>query len=451
LHNHEVKQNLLLGENMHLKIICTTTIIALFFICTPAVYAQDYISRDEIRQMKEEMQEMKVLIGGLEDIIKNQNKKITEIQERKTEDKHERLAEVSETDKSKNKNKDEDIDLHDVLSSIKPKISVTGDFVANLSDDSHIRTENKRFNLRGVDLSITDDIDGVGKGVVNFAYHDDDVMLEEAYLIANKLLPYDTNLKLGKFRVDYGLLNTVHPHNLPQVDYPAIYREYLGHEGYIDEGIGIAGQFPSLWETQFKYSLQVLNGNRHDHDDDADLDHKEEDKYDRLKDYDDLVYVGRLENAFSPINELDVNWGLSGLTGKFEDDSSSPRFYYGGSDLTLIWQPFEDKYKRIRWQSEVIIAQIEDDSGWEQSYGLYSFVDYQFLPKWLIGARYDYVQLPFDPDEHRSEYSGYLTYLYSKNNQIRIQLKNSRGNYEKDTNEVFLQWIFTLGRHDHDE
>ena len=105
----------------------------------------------------------------------------------------------------------------------------------------------------------------------------------------------------------------------------------------------------------------------------------------------------------------------------------------------------------MRWQTEVFSSQIEDHSSWERSYGLYSFFECRLSSKWLVGARYDYAQMPFDPDERISEYSGYLTHSYSKSNQIRLQLKSSQRNFEKDANEVFLQWIFTLGQHGHDE
>ena len=58
------------------------------------------------------------------------------------------------------------------------------------------------------------------------------------------------------------------------------------------------------------------------------------------------------------------------------------------------------------------------------------------------------------------EYSAYFTYGYSPRSQIRLQFKNTQrdycnGRYDKDTNEVFLQWVFKLGadvnEHDGDE
>jgi hypothetical protein len=440
-------------EKMNRKIIITVLTVLLLLEFASVTSAQNYASQDDMLQMKKEMDGMRGLLGELKELVKQQNSMIKDLEQRQAEDNKSNekgvaiSGDIHESDSHESAGGKE-ADLHSILSLITPKINAAGDFVANLSEDKHHSTEKNRFDLRGVDINFAGEIDGVARAFVNIAYHDDDISMEEGYLEVYDFLPFKIDLKLGKFRADFGLLNTIHPHGLPQVDYPAIYREYLGHEGYIDEGIGVAGQFPSLWKTPFKYSLQVLNGNRHDHDD-ADPDHNDEDKYGRLKDYDDLVYVGRLKNTFSPLDEIDVNWGLSGLTGKFEDDSSSPRFYYGSSDFTLIWKPFEEKYKRIRWQSEVITAQVEDGSSWERTYGLYSFLDYRFMPAWLLGSRYDYTEKPFNSSEHQTELSVYLTHDYSENNRIRLQFKNTQRNHDKDTNEVFLQWIFLLGQHGH--
>ncbi|MCP4630857.1 MAG: hypothetical protein GY850_46215, partial [bacterium] len=59
-------------------------------------------------------------------------------------------------------------------------------------------------------------------------------------------------------------------------------------------------------------------------------------------------------------------------------------------------------------------------------------------------------QLPLDEDDSRTEYSVYLTHQLTESNRLRIQFKNSQRSYGKDSNEVFLQWVFTLGSHGHD-
>ena len=260
---------------MNLKKLFFLSLIIMFFT-SPAAGA-DYASKAELEKIQKEMSELKALVGELKSVITTQNEIIKELKEHEDEDEHtEEVAGKGHDDDddhaAETAGKDHDDDDHSLeglISKIKPQIEIAGDFVANLSDDDDLSTEEDRFSLRGVDIAFSGEIDGVGHGYIDLAYHDDDVSIEEATLDLYDLLPFGTDVRLGKFRVSYGLLNTFHPHALPQVDYPAIYRVYLGEEGYIDEGVGIAGSFPSLWGSDFDYTLQVLNGNRHEHDEEG--------------------------------------------------------------------------------------------------------------------------------------------------------------------------------------
>ncbi len=438
-----------------MKYHCLVTIVLLFCsLIAGNVYgvSEKEVTREEIDQMKNEIQELKALVGDLKQVIKQQKQTIEQLsEERHTQQEVvEDREHATESPEKRRAAKEDNHGVEDLIRSIKPSISVTGDFLANLSDDSHMGDEDERFDLRGVDIDFIGEIDDVARAYFNLAYHDDDVSLEEGFLELFNLLPGNTDVKLGKYRVNFGLLNTIHPHALPQVDYPAVYRVYLGEEGYIDKGIGIAGSFSSPWKSPFHYSLQAVNGDRHEHDAE-DKRHGSENsdgEYRRLKDFNDIVYVGRLWNDIKSSDAFGINWGLSGLTGRFDDSSRSPRYYLEGIDLSFNWYPFPDKNNRLRWQSEGFFSQV-DDGTWKNSYGIYSFIDYAFAPRWLAGVRYDYAQLPLDNDDSLTEYSAYLTHQFSENNRFRLQVKNTDRNYTKDTNYVWLQWIFTLGRHTH--
>ncbi len=429
---------------IHLVLICILIIPAYAF---PA----NDITREEINQMKKEIQELKGLVGDLKSVIKEQKQTIENLSEaQRKQDADAAVREHAGADEeAKQEGRKVAHTLEDMVKSIKPAISVTGDFVASLADDSYMNDDD-RFNLRGVDIDFSGDIDNVAHAYFNLSYHDDDVDLEEGYLDIYKLLPGKTDLRLGKFRVNFGLLNTIHPHALPQVDYPAVYRAYLGDEGYIDQGVGIAGAFPSPWKSPFHYTLQAVNGNRHDHNDENDKHDYEDDDDDNrhLKDFDDIVYVGRLWNEIKRSDDFGVKWGFSGLTGRFEDSSSSPRYYLEGIDLSFTWFRCPEKSNRVRWQSEVFFFQVDNGSR-ENAYGLYSFLDYAFATRWLAGVRYDYAQLPLDSDDNITEYSAYLTHQFSKNIKIRLQYEHQDSNYMKDSDYVWLQWVFTLGRHTH--
>jgi hypothetical protein len=435
-------------------------LIALSF---SAAGAGEPVTREEMDALKKDMQEMKALVGDLKGIIQQQQGVITELKDDVHEaevvitdlkkDVHEGEMLAAHDDDGHGDDDHEDLSIEELIENIKPRVSITGDFLANLGDDTNQGHDTDRFDLRGVDLTFIGEIDDKAQAVFNFSYHDDDVSLEEGYLDVWDILPYETDLRVGKFRVNFGLLNTIHPHALTQVDYPAIYREYLGHEGYIDEGVGVAGEFSSPWENPFGWSLQVVSGNRHDHGDEDDHGDEEEDEgeYKRLKDFDDTPFIARLTHGFNPSDRLSIDWGLSGLTGKFEDDGDSERYYLEGADLTFNWSPFEDEHKRIRWQSETFFSQIDGGEDDGSAWGFYSFVDYRFAETWSAGTRYDYAQLPMDNSDRLKEYSAYLTHQYTPNNQLRLQVKQSQPDYGRNATEVMFQWVFTLGRHEHIE
>ncbi|MCX8044801.1 MAG: hypothetical protein N3B18_11850 [Desulfobacterota bacterium] len=419
---------------------------AVLLCWSAACYAAEYVSREEFAALQREIIELRGLVQELKTVIKQQQETIQAL-EAEPHAEERTTASVDKEDSHKVAAREKDHNIEELLGNIKPRISATGDFVANLSDDRHMRTEDDRFDLRGVDIDFIGEIDEVARAYFNISYHDDDLSLEEGYLDAWDVLPFKTDVRLGRFRVNFGLLNTIHPHALTQVDYPAIYRVFLGHEGYIDEGVGIAGEFPSLWKSPFSYTVQVVNGKRHEHEDEDE--HEEEVRpYKRLKDFDDTVYIGRLKNRIALRDNLSLDWGLSGLTGRFEETGDAPRYYLEGADLTLTWHPFQETYKRLQWQTESFLSQVEGTRR-ETSHGLYSFIDYRFAPKWSGGVRYDYTQLPLNSRDHLREYSLYLTHQYSPNNRLRVQVKNAQRNFAKDTTELFLQWTFTLGRHEH--
>ena len=135
---------------------------------------QDAVSREEIDALKKEMQEMKALVGELTTVIKQQQGVLTDLKK----DVHETKPAAA----AHSAGKDDDHGIEALLDNIKPKVSATGDFVANLGDDKHMSHDDDRFELRGVDLTFTGDINDVARAVFNISYHDDDLSLEEGYL-----------------------------------------------------------------------------------------------------------------------------------------------------------------------------------------------------------------------------------------------------------------------------
>jgi hypothetical protein len=180
----------------------------LLVVCVSTAGAQEPVSRQELEAIKQEMQEMKALVGELKDIIQQQQGVIVDLKK----DVHETGQAIAHNDDDDDDgdghgSADNDHGFEEILGTIKPRVSVTGDFLANVGDDTNMGHETDRFDLRGVDLTFVGEIDDRAEAVFNFSYHDDDVSLEEGYLDVWDILPCKTDLLLGS--VSHGVSATL--------------------------------------------------------------------------------------------------------------------------------------------------------------------------------------------------------------------------------------------------
>ena len=125
-----------------MKAVKLTLIILLYvFLASPARAAQEKdVTREEINQMKQEMQELKALVGDLKAVIKQQKQTIEnlgEAQRRQDAAAEESKHAAGDADAHNTAEKVEHT-LEDMVKSIKPNISATGDFLANFADDSYM-------------------------------------------------------------------------------------------------------------------------------------------------------------------------------------------------------------------------------------------------------------------------------------------------------------------------
>ena len=109
-----------------------------------------------------------------------------------------------------------------------PAISLIGDLVFAVSDKDDTFETLDRFIMRSVELGIYGKVDADTEyyGVIHV--DEDEVELEEAFILHRGLLSETSWLKAGRFNRDFGRLSIVHDHDLPFVDKPAVIQDYLG-------------------------------------------------------------------------------------------------------------------------------------------------------------------------------------------------------------------------------
>jgi len=93
------------------------------------------------------------------------------------------------------------------------------------------------------------------------------VDVEEAYVNIKKLpflsgSPLGLKLKVGRFRPAFGNFNRLHTHDLPQTFRPLAVQEFLGEEGFVQNGLSGNFFIPTPWDekSSLDFTLEFLNG-----------------------------------------------------------------------------------------------------------------------------------------------------------------------------------------------
>ena len=255
--------------------------------------------------------------------------------------------------------------------------------------------------------------------------------VEEGYLTTLSL-PAKLQLKAGKFREAAGKINALHPHALPFIDLPNAFVNYFGEEGLNDEGVSLSWLVPN---NKFYQELvfQVTSGSG------------ESPTFYR-GDNNRFLYLGHLKNSFTLSDDATLEIGLTGITGP---NDSSRTTNMGTADITYKWKPLRlNTYKSLTWQSEIFYsnAKYAADKA-RNSFGLYSFLEYQIAKRWFLTGRYDYAENPVNRTIVDKAYSLSAGWLATEFQKIEFQGKFTNVNVQPDYGQFWIRWIFVIGAH----
>ncbi len=318
--------------------------------------------------------------------------------------------------------------------SFNPDIGVIGDF-----QGSYISKGNKNFNayLNETELSLQATVDPYARADFFLSFARDPVTgkygveVEEGYLTTLSL-PAQLQLKVGKFREAVGRINPTHPHALPFIDLPNAYVNYFGEEGLNDEGASLSWLIPNKKFYQ-EIVFQVTSGL------------SESPSFYR-GDNNHLIYLGHLKNFFTLSDNATLELGLTGLTGP---NDSSRTTSIAAADLTYKWKPVQmNTYRSVTWQSEFYYGHANLMENFSvNSFGLYSFLQYQLAKRWFLTGRYDYAQKPYDKNIVEQAYSLTAGWYATEFSKIELEGKTTDDNVENRYYQGWLRWIFVIGAH----
>jgi len=360
--------------------------------------------------------------------------------------------------------------------SLNPDISVIGDVRAFVTDDPSDPKEGElQLDLESGELAIQGYLNPFARADLFVGYHDGAFELEELYATILRGLPLGTVLRAGKYRVDFGKLNLLHPHAYSFLDTPLVHQQFLGEEGLNDIGLNLNWQVP-FGESSLTISGNLLKGDfAEPHEDEHD--HGEETASASLSTWlrrgafralqDEAETDAEVETAlgtservalFVPTGEwAGVEVGVNALQGTL-DELTDRRVDLLGADFKYRWAP--DKYRSLTVQGEWIRSEREvlheddPDAGGPEiervdSTGYFAFLDWRLRQRWNLGAIVERTGLAEEADvtvERAGLFAGFA--LMEETTMVRLLLRRTDGDeFPEPFNEAILQLVFSLGPH----
>ncbi|HMZ26057.1 MAG TPA: hypothetical protein PLM37_01920 [Elusimicrobiota bacterium] len=370
---------------------------------------------------------------------------------------------------------------------LNPKISVIADFVGQTGTAGDPSQTEDGFHLREVEIGVQADIDPYARadffiGGMNDAGSPPE--LEEGYFTLLSL-PGGFQARGGKFRANFGRLNMVHPHELPQVDSPLVLDAFLGEERLVSTGFELSRIFaPFELYTEASYALlQDLGATAAPPGHTITVTDQKtglpvdlalpEDSPTPPKRLGNFAHVSKIRFYKDLSDTTNVDLGFSGalyqpravVDGSGAVLQDFDRKKLGAVDFTLRWKPLaQGVYRSAIWRTEILYTDqslarlLNPVDGSEEApaarihrRGGYSYVELQPAKRWRAGLRGDYAEDPTvrskDTPHIARAIAPYVTFTLTEFNRFRIQWtrKDLPGN-EKE-NLGFLQWTVVLGPH----
>jgi hypothetical protein len=338
----------------------------------------------------------------------------------------------------------------DAQTTVNPDISVISRFLVHTDDgpklDAGVREFSRPdFSFQELELAMQAYLNPFAKADVVMTLPGPDLEagklgVEELYATVLRGLPLDMNLRVGKYRAEFGKINMIHPHAWPFITAPLVQERFFG-EALNDLGISASVLLPT-GDVYTKLTLDLLRGTA-------------------IGDATGLVDTaggspyyansGRLSSFLALGDNSDVEVGLSGYTG-IHDPYHRDRFWYGNLDLKYKYRP--SAYTSLVVQGEFLLnsrtTHLEDEQKVTTS-GTYIYADYQFLKVYSIGARIDRAESPYSAEDRASGFAIFAGY-YPVEETLGLRLQYARTTTEvpgssQTVNSIDLQMLFSLGPH----
>ena len=309
---------------------------------------------------------------------------------------------------------------------LNPEISATGDVRAG----AHLPgVQHENFDPREFEVGFQSPLDPYSSTKIFVSFENGSVSIEEGYAYWTGL-PGHIRFDIGKFRQQFGELNRWHLHALPETEYPLALRTYLGDDGLAGAGISLYRAFGGLGTHEL--TAQVTRS--------------ESDQL--FGNSGRPTYLVHLLNFWQLTRSTYMQLGGTALYGTNPD--SSLRTKVGGVDFRLTWRPpAQGLYREWTLRGELYALRKEYAGSGTTRLGWYAGTTYKLGQRWIVGARYDYVEDPLTGLITRQAIPS-LTLWESEWVELRAQYTWAQVTGRSSTGDFALQAVWAIGPHKHE-
>jgi len=312
-----------------------------------------------------------------------------------------------------------------------PSISVIGNFLAVAGKNS---VENlPSASLRESELALQAIVDPYARADFFISFGETGVEVEEGFVTFTSL-PGGLLAKVGKMRVAFGKINTLHLHVLPWPDEPLPIVNLLGgEEGWKGTGVSVARLIPMPADIFSEATVQVFRG--------------DSDGLFNAPKRGQLAYNGhyRMFRDLSEATNLDLGfsygWGPNGTTPDAQTRLEA-------IDATLRWKPLRrGTYRSATLRAEFFRSRREQPGGDQTAHGWFVSGEYQLAKRWFVGGRVESSDRADNAALTDRGQAATLTFWPSEFSQVRGELRRRKYAGDITANEALLQIQFAIGAH----
>jgi len=313
---------------------------------------------------------------------------------------------------------------------LNPEISATGDFRLLARDEGPQRDNGI---VREFELSFQSALDPYSKTKIFLTFENEEIGVEEGYIYYAGL-PGRLRADAGKFRQPIGDLNRWHLHALPETEYPLVYQRFLGEEGlsgigvslYTTLPVSLAGGTHEVWlQGTTSESEPLYAGGRQP------------------------TLLGRVQNFWQLTRSTYAQVGFTATGGNNSDADLRSRLL--GLDFRFPYRPPEAGTRRdITFRAEGYRLHSTELGTTTNRYGTFVDLSARLSRRWVVGARYDWVEAPRGPEDTQFRITRTLAWWQSEFVYLRLQGEHRDSDLEGKQNLLTFQAVWAVGPHKHE-